>query len=243
MRVIRIFQPGPLGAEQSVQLNDDACHHLVNVLRVKVGQPLVLFNGDGCDYPADVTAVGKRRVDVEVNARISLTTESPLALHLGQGVSKGDRMDFVLQKSVELGVTEITPLITERCNIKLNTERWEKKHQQWQKIIIGACEQSGRNVVPTLHPPVSLQDWLSQSTQQLRITLHPRAERGFADLPRPQQGCRLLIGPEGGLSDAEIHRTQEAGFDAVRLGPRVLRTETAALTSISILQSQFGDLA
>ena len=242
MRVIRVFHPDLLAADTDIQLSDDACHHLATVLKIRNGQPLVLFNGDGNDYPAQVIDVQKRKVVARVEAKLGLSPESPLAIHLGQGISKGDRMDFVLQKSVELGVTEITPLITERCNIKLNAERWEKKHQQWQKIIIGACEQSGRNVLPVLHPPVELNQWLAQSTSQIRLTLDPRSEKRFSDIHMPQAGCRVLIGPEGGLTDQEVYQSEQAGFDAVLLGPRILRTETAALTSISILQSHFGDL-
>ncbi len=242
MRIPRIYHPGLLAEDSQTQLSVEAAHHLVNVLRMKQGQPLVLFNGDGNEYPAELLEVSKRAAVARVDAKLQMPVESPLRIHLGQGVSKGDRMDFVLQKSVELGVSEITPVITERCTVKLNAERWEKKQGQWQKIIIGACEQSGRNVVPTLHPPVKLQEWLAQSTCEVRITLDPRAEHGIAGLPRPTQGARLLIGPEGGLSDQEVYQAKESGFYGVRMGPRILRTETAALTSIAVLQSQFGDL-
>ena len=142
----------------------------------------------------------------------------------------------------ELGVTDITPLITERCAVKLDEKRWDKKHAQWQKLIISACEQSGRNILPILHSPKRLSDWISESTHATRITLAPDAEKPLAKTPYSMHGYRLLIGPEGGLSDSEIHLSQECGFTACSLGPRILRTETAAITSISILQALHGDL-
>ncbi|AWL12861.1 16S rRNA (uracil(1498)-N(3))-methyltransferase [Saliniradius amylolyticus] len=242
MRIPRVFHPEPLAVEQTVVLSPDAVNHLVNVLRLKADHPIVLFNGDGSEYPATLTEVAKRKATARIDSRIGMDVESPLSIHLGQGISKGDRMDFVLQKSVELGVTEITPLITERCTVKLNAERWQKKQDQWQKIIIGACEQCGRNTLPKLHPVVDLSDWLGQSTNQTRLLLNPEASRPFNALKPDKAGVRLLIGPEGGLNDQEIYRAQEYGFNSVLLGPRVLRTETAALTSLAILQNLYGDL-
>ncbi len=242
MRIPRIYYPHTLAAETQIELESDAVNHIANVLRLKAGHPIVLFNGDGNEYSAELADVAKRKVVVSVDAKLSISVESPLSIHLGQGISRGDRMDFVLQKSVELGVTKITPLITERCGVKLSDDRWQKKHDQWQKIIQGACEQCGRNVLPELAEPVTLQQWLGQSTNQLRLTLHPRAEQTIKNLAVPTEGVRLLIGPEGGFSDQELYQTEEAGFQTVRMGPRVLRTETAALAAISALQSQFGDL-
>lgn len=242
MRIPRVFLPDPIFVDKHQALSADACKHLLTVLRLKDGHPIILFNGDGNEYSASLRVESKRHATAYVETQISINVESPLPIHLGQGISKGERMDFVLQKSVELGVTEITPLITERCPIKLNTERWEKKHQHWQKVIISACEQCGRNVLPVLHEPISLQEWQQQSTQQLRITLHPQAEKRMQDLKPEQHGFRLLIGPEGGLSDNEIYQSGENGFASALLGPRVLRTETAALAAISVLQSHFGDL-
>jgi len=168
--------------------------------------------------------------------------ESPLKLHLGQGISRGDRMDFVIQKAVELGVTEITPLFTERCGVKLDAERLAKRTEQWQKIAIAACEQSGRSVVPLVHTAIQLTKWLAQETKDLKLTLDPWTSDSIKTIAGSQT-IRLVIGPEGGFTDAEVAQTKDAGFMAVRLGPRVLRTETAALTAISALQLQFGDLA
>ena len=241
MRIPRVYYPNPIPLEQEFELTEDAGHHIATVLRIKPNRPIVLFNGDGNEYSAQVISVQRKKVTVEADACLSLAKESPLHLHLGQGVSKGDRMDIVLQKSVELGVTEITPVITERCTVKLDESRWEKKIQQWQKIIIGACEQSGRNIIPVLNAPVNLSQWLSSSTNTTRLVLAPGAEQSLSRQPYNTQGFRLLIGPEGGLSDTEIHQANENGYQSVSLGPRILRTETAAITSLSILQAQHGD--
>lgn len=242
MRIPRVYYPHPIPLEQEFPLTDDAGHHIATVLRLKANRPIVLFNGDGNEYSAQIISVQRKNVIVEADACLSLTKESPLPIHLGQGISKGDRMDTVLQKSVELGVTEITPILTERCTVKLDAGRWGKKQQQWQKIMVGACEQSGRNVLPTLNPPVTLSNWLAESTSSTRLVLAPGATSSLARQPYNTKGYRLLIGPEGGLSETEIHHANEKGFLSVSLGPRILRTETAAISSVSILQAQHGDL-
>ena len=242
MRIPRIYHPAPLVVDQQVELSPDAVNHLVNVLRLKSEHPIVLFNGDGNEYSAQLLQVEKRRAVASVDAKLSISVESSLSIHLGQGVSRGDRMEWVIQKAVELGVTEITPILTERCTVKLNEQRWEKKLQQWQKVVISACEQCGRNTLPVLHPVTDMQEWISQSTGQLRLTLHPKAEKSARHLSLPSAGVRLLIGPEGGFAESEVYATEQAGFQTIQLGPRVLRTETAALASITALQAMFGDL-
>lgn len=242
MRIIRIYYPFELSTDAFVTLTDDATNHLANVLRAKVGQAVVVFNGDGNEYSAQLAEVAKRKVVVHIDSKISISIESPLSIHLGQGISRGDRMEWVIQKSVELGVTDITPLITERCGVKLSKERWSKKHEQWQKLAIAACEQCGRNVLPVLHQPVIFADWIHLSTNQVRLTLHPRAEKAFRHVAMPATGARLLIGPEGGFSEQEIYQTEQNGFQTIQLGPRILRTETAAIAAISALQAIHGDL-
>lgn len=242
MRIPHIYQPSDLALNVTVQLDDDAAGHIGRVLRMQPGDTVSLFNGQGGEYLASLTEVGKKTVTATPFEFIDKNVESPLRVHLGQGISRGDKMDFTIQKSVELGITEITPLFTERCGVKLNGERLDKKHQQWQKIAIAAAEQSGRNAVPVVHYPKELNAWLQEQTEELKLTLHPRAEHSIKTLPTPTHGVRFLVGPEGGFSDAEMHLTQEQGFVDVRLGPRVLRTETAALTVLSALQLQFGDL-
>lgn len=242
MRIPRFYYPDSIPLDTEFALDKEAAHHAATVLRVKANQPIVLFNGDGNEYSGQVISVARREVTVEMDACLSLSVESPLPLHLGQGISKGDRMDTVLQKSVELGVTEITPLITERCTVKLDDKRWEKKVAQWQKILIGACEQSGRNTLTTLHPVQTLSQFLAQPTRQQRLVLAPGATHSLSKTLYHTNGYRLLIGPEGGLSDSEVHQAQECGFGSVSMGPRILRTETAAIASLSVLQSLHGDL-
>lgn len=242
MRIPRIYQPGHLQPGAETELSDDAANHVGRVLRMQSGAELVLFNGDGFNYPAQIIETGKKNVRVKVVAANANPVESPLRIHLGQGISRGDRMDFAIQKAVELGVTEITPLFTERCGVKLDAERLQKRTEQWQKIAISACEQSGRSIVPTVHPALNLDKWLAHNTNELKLTLDPWTKDTIKTLT-PVSALRLVIGPEGGFSDREVELTTQAGFVAVQLGPRVLRTETAALTAISALQLQMGDLA
>ena len=242
MRTIRLYQPGPLTPGQSVALCEDAANHAGKVLRMQAGEALELFNGDGNNYAAVIIEVGKKQMVVDIQSSSENPIESPLKLHLGQGISRGDRMDFAIQKAVELGVSEITPLFTERCGVKLDADRLEKKREQWQKIVISACEQSGRSVVPPVHQPVTLEKWLGQPDNCLKLTLDPWTSATIKQLS-PTDRLRLVIGPEGGFSDREVAATTLAGFQPVRLGPRVLRTETAALTAIAALQLQLGDLA
>ncbi|MBF7072004.1 16S rRNA (uracil(1498)-N(3))-methyltransferase [Glaciecola sp. MH2013] len=242
MRISRFYTNTPLYVDSEIEFNKQLAHYVSTVLRLKQGDPVVLFNGDGNEYSAEILVTNKKQTIALVNTQLSIRSESPLQIHLAQGVSKGDRMDFALQKSVELGVSEITPVITERCSVKLSEERWAKKHEQWQKIVISACEQSGRNVIPTLHEPINLSSWIGQSTEQAKIILSPSATTYLSSLKRNQHGFRLLIGPEGGLSEQEIYTCEQTGFQSANLGPRVLRTETAALASIAIIQAIFGDL-
>lgn len=242
MRVPRIYQESTLVVGQSVALDDEAAGHVGRVLRMSSGEQVSLFNGDGNDYLAEIISASKKNVEVKVLSCEPNNSESPLNLHLGQVISRGDRMDFTIQKSVELGVNTITPLFSERCGVKLTGERLEKKIQQWQKIVISACEQSGRSVVPVVRPAMQLADWCAEQSDAVKLNLHPRASHGVNGLTLPNNRVRLVIGPEGGLSAPEIAMTEEHQFTDVLLGPRVLRTETAALTTISALQLKFGDI-
>jgi len=248
MSKTRIYQNSDFTLNETVKLSDDAFGHIVRVLRLVEGDLITLFNGnESYQYEAKLVDVKKKAASVEILSQEKITNESPLNVHLGQGVSRGDRMDFTLQKSVELGVNKITPLFTERCGVKLSADRLAKKREQWQKIVISACEQSGRCVVPEVTEPMLLQDWLKQETDALKLNLHPKAKHSIMTLPMEkvasEQRVRLLIGPEGGLSDTEIEQANQTGFQDILLGPRVLRTETAALTAITALQCRFGDLA
>lgn len=242
MRVPRIYQPFPLTVAHTLNLDEDGAAHIGKVLRMGNGEHISLFNGDGHDYLAEIVDAGKKHVTVNVLSCEPNMSESPLNLHLGQVISRGDRMEFTIQKSVELGVNTITPLFSDRCGVKLTGERLEKKIQQWQKIVISACEQSGRSHVPIVRPAMELHDWCSEQTTALKLNLHPRAAHGINGLDLSHTRVRLLIGSEGGLSAEEIAMTENYQFTDVLLGPRVLRTETAALTAISALQLRFGDL-
>ncbi len=232
----------PMVQGETLPLSDDAFGHAVRVLRLKTGDEITLFNGTSEEFSATLTDVGKKKANVTVNTVTVINNESPLNIHLGQGISRGDRMDFTLQKSVELGVQTITPLFTERCGVKLSGERLAKKVEQWQKIVVSACEQSGRCIVPEVKAPITIDEWLAQESSALKLNLHPKAEHSIMTLPVENKKVRLLIGPEGGLSDEEIEKASQANFTDVLLGPRILRTETAALTAITALQCRFGDL-
>jgi 16S rRNA (uracil1498-N3)-methyltransferase len=241
MQIPRIYHPDLLSVDSEVILLPEAAHHLLRVLRLKVDHPIILFNGDGNEYSARLSKIEKSLALAHIDTQLSINLESPLSLHLGQSISKGDRMEFVIQKSVELGVTEITPLVTERTIVKLDDKRWQKKHHQWQKLVISACEQCGRNVVPVIHPTSPLNTWIGQSTNKLRLALHPKGDLSCKQISLSHSGAKLLIGPEGGLSDNEIYQVKQSGFQTMHLGSRILRTETAALTAIASLQALFGD--
>ncbi len=241
MRIPRIFTPQALVDSSTIELDDAAANHVSRVLRMGPGRKLFLFNGqEQCHYEAEIVSAQRKNVSISILERISTSLESPLHIHLGQAISKGDRMEFTIQKSVELGVNEITPLWTKNVDVKLNTERLEKKLHQWQQIAIAACEQSGRDIVPTIHAPQELTSWLNEARAQERWVLDPRGLKQESNQSEVSSAC-LLIGPEGGLNEEEVQLACDFKFKAKLIGPRVLRTETAALTAISLLQSQWGD--
>lgn len=240
MRNPRIYTPQPLSADSTLALDEAASHHLARVLRFQLGQTLTLFNGDGSEYAATISAIDKRNVTVKIESANFIERESPLAIHLGIAISKGDRMDLVIQKAVELGVTSITPLISERVEVRLQGERAEKKLQHWQGIVIAACEQCMRNKLPQLNPITSLHDWIDREQSECKFVLHHRSETRFDEIKKPQS-VALLIGPEGGLSETEIAAAERKEFSSLRLGPRVLRTETAPLAALALIQFCWGD--
>ena len=244
MRIPRIYHPSPLLNQKYTELSEDGANHVGRVLRMQAGDQLELFDGSNHIFPAVIREASKRKVEVEILGSQLDDRESHLHIHLGQVISRGDRMEFTIQKSVELGVNVITPLWSERCGVKLDGERMDKKIQQWQKIAIAACEQCGRNVIPEIRPLMKLQQWCAEQDDSLKLNLHPRAKHTIRTIPlQPQQGVRLLIGSEGGLSPQEIAETEQQGFIEILLGKRVLRTETAGMAAITALQLCFGDLA
>lgn len=213
--------------------------HLVKVLRLKSNSLIELFNGDGFNYRGRLLIRGKRTAAVKIEIRQPNLSESPLRTRLGIVISKGDRMDFVVQKSTELGISDIFPLTSERCDIKLNSERSQKRRDHWQKVATSACEQCGRSVVPQIHDIQPLNGWIAQIEADTRLVMHHRA--GKTSLPQRTHSVALLIGPEGGLTETEVSVAIDHGFDPFVLGPRVLRTETAPIAALSILQTTFGD--
>lgn len=242
MRIPRIYLPLPLTVGATVQLDDNAFGHAVRVLRLKPGADLVLFDGRSHAYAAILKEVGKRDAWVEIRADLPVQAEPPLRIVLAQGISRGDKMDYTVQKAVELGVNAIQPLFTERGGVDLTGERLLRKVQHWQGIIIGACEQCGQNRLPELYQPLPLMAWLEQLTvAELRLLLDPTARCGLREISASVDQITLLIGPEGGLSVAEIAKALATGFVGVRLGQRVLRTETAGLAALSAVQTLWGD--
>lgn len=242
MRVPRIYTPQALAAGATLNLDAAASRHLCQVLRLGPGHPLVLFNGDGDAFDARLDQADRKGAAVMIlDRRPDPETESPLRIHLGIALSKGDRFDWVLQKATELGVSAITPLQTQRVDVRLNRERSEKKQRHWQQVLISACEQSGRNHLPVLAHSTPLDTWLEAVDADAKWVLCPD-QTGSLESSAPPTSIALLVGPEGGLEEAEIERAQRSGFRALQLGPRVLRTETAPLAAIAILQHRWGDL-
>jgi 16S rRNA (uracil1498-N3)-methyltransferase len=242
MRIPRIYQNLKLQSGQTVKLSDDAANHLIRVLRLPLHAELIIFDGAGHEYKAVIHTIEKKSVSIVIGDEIIKTTESFLALHLGQGISRGEKMDYTIQKAVELGVEEITPLLTERCGVQLSGERWEKRLQHWQNVAIAACEQCGRNMLPKINAPQLLMNWLSKTSADLKLVLHPHVDQQLSSSKQNPGSVCLLIGPEGGFSDSEIRLANQQGFVNLQIGPRVLRTETAAVAVLAILQSHFGDM-
>ena len=237
----RIYIDQELQESLSLQLDPAASRHLASALRLQVGDPLTLFNGSGGEYHAKISHIARKQVTVEVGTFLERSVESPLDIHLGISLSRGERMDWVIQKTTELGVTTISPLLSERCEVKLKGERAQKKNHHWQQIAISACEQSGRNQVPAVLALQQLRNWCESVDAEARLVLHQRAAPHRELVAKPAS-VALLIGPEGGLTEAEIAAAQRLGFETMALGPRVLRTETAPLAACAILHARWGDM-
>lgn len=243
MRLTRVHVPGPLRQGRSHTIEGDAANHIARVLRLEPGDALTVFDGRGGEHAARIEAIRKGAVVVEVREQSTSNRESPLSLTLAQGVSRGERMDWVVQKATELGVTQIIPVLTERSVVKLDASQAERKRLHWQGVAVAACEQSGRDRVPDIATPLDLHDLLrSVDSRATCLLLSPSATQRVNDLKAPEGRMIVVIGPEGGLAESEQRAALNAGFVAVRLGPRVLRTETAAVAALTLLQHQFGDL-
>jgi 16S rRNA (uracil1498-N3)-methyltransferase len=239
MRVIRVCVELPLAVGARIALPEDAAGHLVRVLRLGAGDPCVLFNGDGRDYEARILSVGKKSVEAEIASAREVRNEPSLRIVLVQGIARGEKMDWILQKATELGVAGIVPVHGERGEVRLGGERAQKRLRHWRSVVVAACEQSGRARIPEVAPPRALVD-ASADLPAMRLLLDPEAAQ---PLPSsiPDSACALAIGAEGGWSPADMTTLQAAGFIGARLGPRVLRTETAGLAAIAALQALAGD--
>lgn len=244
MRTTRLHVSQPLASGQRVVLPADSSNHLLRVLRAPPGSPVVLFNGDGRDYAGRLAGGSRSGAEVDIESSTPVATESPIATVLAQGVARGEKMDLILQKATELGVSAIEPLITERTEVRLDAERTDKRMSHWSGVLASACEQCGRARLPALSAPRRLDHWLAAGRgEALRLMLDPAGDVAAADLPpQPPASIVLAIGPEGGLSAAERAQLRSAGFLGLRLGPRVLRTETAGLAALAVLQARYGDL-
>jgi 16S rRNA (uracil1498-N3)-methyltransferase len=241
MRLTRVYTPDVLKTGQEVLLNLSASNHLLHVLRLKPPAPLIVFDDQAQEFQAQLIGNKKALAQVLVGDPTDANSnESPLTIHLGQAISRSDAMDYSLQKSVELGVNKITPLLSEFSSSKFNADRLDNRMAHWRGVIISACEQSGRRHIPALEQPQTLANWLKQRDESLKLMLQPRATSRLKDL-QSASSIALLVGAEGGFSETEQALAQQAQFELIALGPRVLRTETAAPAMIAVLQALWGD--
>lgn len=243
MAIPRLFVDAPIRLAHETLLPAETAAHGVRVLRLRAGDRVTLFNGEGGEYQATIRRADKRGVAVMVDAHQAVERESLLSITLAQGISKGDRMDYTIQKAVELGVTRIVPLETERTTVRLDQERVVKRLVHWRRVAISACEQCGRNRVPAILPVMPVAQWCERPVAGLQLVLAPEAKQGLRELPELIQEVTLLVGPEGGWADAELRLAERSGYRSLRLGPRVLRTETAPIAAIAVIQAFWGDLA
>lgn len=241
MRVPRIYQDVSLNPGEKLALDKTGTLHAMTVLRLGETDKMILFNGDGYEYPADIIEARHHHMVVRIQDKIFKPNESPLLIHLGQVVSKAERMDYTLQKATELGVSRITPLFSTRCDLHFKGEREERKMVHWQKVLVSACEQCGRNQLPNLFAIQKFKDWVKAADMQTKIFLDHRSEKNLKDIAI-QGSVGILVGPEGGFTFEEKQYAEEQGFISVKLGPRILRTETAGMTSIALIQFLAGDM-
>ena len=248
MRIPRIFIDSELNENTTISLPDSAFQHLCKVLRLKSDHPIRVFNGrefngQGGQFNATLCDVEKRSASIQVTNFEVLDNESPIKVTIGQTLSRGERMDYAIQKSVEAGVFAIQPLFSERCEVKLQDSRAEKRQQHWQQVAISAAEQCGRGVVPVVYPPMELNEWIANCNEMLKLTLHHHSAKPIRQYEKPANNqVALLIGPEGGLTEKEVQLSEKSGFNAITLGPRVLRTETAPIVALSVINALWGDI-
>ncbi|MBM3360398.1 MAG: 16S rRNA (uracil(1498)-N(3))-methyltransferase [Betaproteobacteria bacterium] len=242
----RFYHSKNLELKDIVELEAQTHIHATKVLRLKVGDQFALFNGDGFDYVAKVIEISKHKTTVEIINQYEVNHESPLKITLAQGLAAGDKMDWIIQKAVELGVHTIQPLLTERSIIKLDRERADKKLEHWKTVVISACEQTGRSTIPDVLSPIQLNYWLSEETLKtdtLKLILTPSKAQNINQLDKPSNSIVFMVGSEGGFSEKEMALALNQSFIPVNFGQRILRTETASIVALSILQNLWGDFA
>lgn len=239
----RFYCPAPLAIGLILDLPEAVAHHL-HVVRLAPGNAVTLFNGEGGEYTAVLATVEKRRASAEIKAYTARDTELPYAITLAQGLPEGSKMDWIIEKAVELGVGAVQPLAARRCVVRLSGERAEKKLAHWQGVIVAASEQSGRNRLAQLAPVDDFKDWIGQQDMHRRVLLTPRAGQSLADWARhqPPQALTIMVGPEGGFSQEEENLALANGALALAMGPRILRTETAALAAMAVLNAAWGGM-
>ncbi len=244
MSRIRLYVPNEFETGKSLILDREQSHYVARVLRLKAGQSVTVFNGSGGEWDASVSTADGRVVQLEIGAHRVSAAESSLRIHLVQGISRGERMDWVVQKATELGVKRLSPVLTEFGVVRLDKLRAAKRRDHWQKIAVSAAEQSGRTRPPLVDLPMPLKTWFDVATRarDTDLILDPAAATSLTSISAPVNKACLLVGPEGGFSDTETEHAAAAGFTAVSLGPRILRTETAAVVALAVAQAQWGDL-
>lgn len=242
MRIQRVYTDQPLDSGGEITLEEASSHHLYHVLRLQAGDSINLFH-DGREYAASLGHIGKEGATASLRKLVHEEPEPKLAIHLLIGVSRGERMDFALQKATELGVTRITPVFTKRCVVKLNEKKQASRMEHWQKIVINACEQSGRCRLPQLDTPMEIGSAVMAHNAGSALLLDHRIDRALSEIKKPKGTVTILVGPEGGLSSEERKLAKTQGFTGIRLGPRVMRTETAPLAAIAAIQTLWGDFA
>lgn len=238
--MFRIYHPQELSLNTQVTLSVTAAQHCIKVLRLRTNDLVILFHGDGLSFKSILKVDGKKAFATPIEL-IEQDVESPLKIHLGQGLARNDRMDWIIQKAVECGVTEITPLMMDKSLVKIKQDRLTQKQAHWQSIITSACEQSGRNTIPLIHPPQRLDEWLSRPFEGSTIVFDPRSKTSVKNL-QPASNIKVLLGPEGGFSSPEEHLVNKHSILSCHLGPRILRTETATIAALTSLQTHFGDI-
>jgi 16S rRNA (uracil1498-N3)-methyltransferase len=241
----RFYHSKPININETIVMDDFAAYHALKVMRLKINDHLILFNGDGSDYTGQVIRIRKRQVEVSIKSKKKIKNESNLRVILLQALTSSEKMDLVIQKTTELGISEIQPIVCERSIVKIKNEKLEKKLSHWRQVSIAACEQCGRAKIPTIHKPENIIKYLekiAESDKDTKIILSPDATQSIDNIPKIKQDIKVLIGPEGDFTNQELDLSIQKGFTAIKMGPRILRTETVPITILSILQYKYGDI-